>query len=103
MIHRVCMEPPSSDCLGLGGCDEEQGTQFTETLKVGTTILLELLFYGLEVAQAVTDDRAALLVESLVAVQEIDDAAADYRVECHQRTLKLGRDAGPAVLLMRFP
>jgi hypothetical protein len=89
--------------LGLGRCDEEQGTQLTETLKVGTTILLELMFYGLEVAQTVTDDRAALLVESFLAVQEIDDAAADHRVECHQRSLKVGRDARPAVLLMRFP
>jgi len=94
---------PIGDCLGFGRCNEEHGAQLTESLKVGTTILLELMFYGLEVTQTVTDDRAALLVESLLAVQEIDDAAADHRVECHQRSLKLGRDAGPAGLLMCFP
>jgi hypothetical protein len=50
ILRRAYRRPPIGKCLGLGRCDEKQGAKLTEPLKVGTTILLQLMFHCLEVA-----------------------------------------------------
>jgi len=74
-----------------------------QALEVWSTVLFELLLHGFEVRETISDDGTTLIVETILSVQKIDNAAADHRIERHEGPFKLCRDSGPAGLLMRFP
>ena len=74
-----------------------------QALEVWSTVLFELLLHGFEVGETISDDGTALIVETLLPVQKIDNTAADHRIERHEGAFNLCRDPRPAGLLMRFP
>lgn len=74
-----------------------------QPLKVGAAVLIEFLLQHSEIREAVPENPSPLIIESLLAVEKVDDTAADDRVERHERSLVLAGDTRPAVVLMRIP
>jgi hypothetical protein len=74
-----------------------------ETLKIGPAILFEILFKIFEIRKTIPDDDPALLIQAVLAVEKIDNASADDRIQGHQRSFVLAGHSRPAVLFMGFP
>lgn len=74
-----------------------------ETLKVRATILLKIFFQRFEIRKAILDDRPPLFIQAVLTVEKIDDAAADDRIQGHQRSFVPAGHARPAGMLMSFP
>ena len=75
--------------LGFLRCDKKQCAELMQALEVWSTVLFELLLHGFEVDETISDDGTALIVETLLPVQKIDNTAADHRIERHEGAFNL--------------
>jgi hypothetical protein len=74
-----------------------------ETLKIWATVFAEISFECFEIRKTIADDVSPLFIQAVLAVEEIDNASADDRIQGHQRSFVLAGHARPTVSLMGFP
>lgn len=72
-------------------------------MKIWTAFIFDLYLQRFKIRKAIADNRTTLLIESVLAVEKIHNAAADDSVQSHQGPLMPTREAGPIIALMDFP
>jgi hypothetical protein len=68
---------------------DEKGSEVPESMKVWPTAFFKLVGQVIQIGDTIFDDTETLGIETLRAVEEIDDASADYGIQSHQRPLVL--------------
>jgi hypothetical protein len=81
----------------------QEGSELSESLKVGLAVFIEFVGQVIKVRNAIFDDSNSLGIKSLRAIEEIHDASADHSVQCHQRPFELAFHLRPPLRLVGFP
>jgi hypothetical protein len=85
----------------MGG--DEEGSELSESLKIGPAVFLKLVGQDIQVCNAIFDDADPLGIKPLRTIEKIHDTSADYGVQCHQRPLVVASHLRPPLLLVGFP
>jgi hypothetical protein len=82
---------------------DEKGPEAPEPVKVGPTIFVQFVGQAIEICNAILDDPDPLGIKSLRAIEEVHDASADYRIQCHQWPLVPVSHLRPPFTFVGFP
>jgi len=85
----------------MGG--DEEGSELSESLKVGLAVFVELVGQVIQICKAIFDDFDPLGIKSLRAIEEIHGASADHGIQCHQRSLMQASHSRPSLFLVEVP
>jgi len=72
-------------------------------MKIWTALIFDLYLKRFKVRKAIADNRTTLLIESVLAVEKVHNAAADDGVQSHQGPLMPAREVRPIIALVDFP
>ena len=85
----------------VGG--NEESPKATESLKVRPTIFFKFVSQAVQIGDTIFHDHQTLCIKPFWTVEEIYDAPADDRIQCHERSFVLASHMGPPFFLMGFP
>ena len=81
----------------------EDGTEVTESLKIGPAIFVKLVGQAIEIGNTIFENHEALGIKAFRTIEEIHYTSTDHRIQRHQRPLMLALHVRPLCLPCGLP